>query len=339
MALAQRMAYFDGGFRYLGRDYAYKDVRHIDWWEGTDRQTGSDGKPIRRYCSRLSVTLANGTTVHIRTKHQWSRTNSTILADVHKVIVDAATKLHERSFDSRMDAYETAFAAKGFLQWDGYQITRDGSLYYRNSFCFSLNSPQVRCMLYPYKLVAMLGHRHWAGRLLMRLVRSEEVLDLTRDRDCFLFLLRRHMGLYWPKEVLRTYRGVSADGETTKPQPEPPAGPRANSHYVPPRDEAGAGSRPYEHPRTPREEYVPPPPPPKPKPRLGEEHYLGILELREGVVWAEVKSGYRSLAKRYHPDLVRGRGASAAELKAAEDKLKTINEAYAWLEDYYRMKP
>lgn len=339
MALAQRMAFFEGGFRYLGRDYLLRDIRHVDWWEGTDRQTGSDGKPIPRYRSRLSVTLASGKTLHIRAKHQWSRTNSTIIADVHKVMTDAATRLLERSFDHRMDGYEKDLKDKGYLAWGCHQITRDGSLYARNSYCFNLNEPQVRCMLYSFKLVAILSHPRWWGRLLMRFVRADETLELERDRDCFLYLLRKHMGLYWPKEVLRLYRGVAADGAVPQPQPEQAQGPRVNSHYVPPREDAPQGQSRTQ--QAPREEFVPPPPPPPPppKPRLGEEHYLGILELREGVAWAEVKSGYRSLAKRYHPDLMRGRGATAAELKVGEEKLKTINEAYAWLEDYYRMKP
>ncbi len=334
MALAQRMAFFDSGFRYLGRDYLMRDVRHVDWWEGTDRQRGSDGKAIPRYRARLSVTFANGKTLHIRTKRQWSRTNTTIIADVHKVITDAAARLLERSFDFRMDAHERELAQKAFLQWGDHQLTRDGSLYHRNSYCFSLNDPQVRCMLYPFKLVAIPGHPRWWGRLLMRFVRADETLELERDRDCFLYILRKHMGLFWPKEPLRLYRGMAADGaEKTPPKPEQPQGPRVNSHYVPPRESPQATPRPRQ------EEFVPPPPPPPPKPRLGEEYYLGILELREGVEWAEVKSGYRTLAKRYHPDLMRGRGAKEFELKVAEDKLKAINEAYAWLEDYYRMKP
>jgi len=314
-----------------------------DWWQGTDRQTGSDGKPIPRYRSRLKITLANGKTIPIRTKSQWSSTNSTILQDAHKVIAEAAEILLARSFNSRMDAYEKDFAQKGYVQWDDYQITRDGSLFYRASYCFNLNDPQVRSMLYSFKLVAMLGHKHWWGKLLMPFVRTDETLELERDRDCFLYLLRRHIGLYWPKEVLRVYRGIQADGTPVggaTPQGGQASGqgqPVPDYQSVPPRDTP----RPQEAPRARQNEYVPPPPPPPPppKPRLGEEHYLGILELREGVVWTEVKSGYRSLAKRYHPDLMRGRGASATELKLAEDKLKTINEAYAWLEDYYRMKP
>lgn len=321
MALAQRMTFYQDGFRYMGKDYLFRDVHHIDWWQAEDRQSGSDGKPIPSYRSKLSVSMASGKVVHIQTATQWSRTNSTILKDVHTVITEAAEKLLARSFDARMDAYEAELASKGYLIWGSYQITPDGNLFYRHSLCLNLNDATVRCLLYPFRLVAVRSHKHWWGRLLLRLVRNAEDIDLVRDRDCFLFLLRRHIGLYWPKEVLRTHHGQTADG---KPQPQPEAPKTASPGPIPPPHQQA---------------HTPPPPPPPPKPRLGVEHYLGVLEIRHTAAWPEVKSAYRTMAKRYHPDLMRGRGAPENALKQAEDTLKTVNEAFAWLEDYYRMRP
>ena len=51
---------------------------------------------------------------------------------------------------------------------------------------------------------------------------------------------------------------------------------------------------------------------------------LKILALQEPVVLHQVKSRYKELAKRYHPDANGG-------CKKSEDRLKSINEAYTFL--------
>ncbi len=60
---------------------------------------------------------------------------------------------------------------------------------------------------------------------------------------------------------------------------------------------------------------------PRPKPRTPEEEALHVLGLDPGSDFATVKRRYRELAKKHHPD---ANGGS----KQAEERLKTINQAY-----------
>lgn len=55
-----------------------------------------------------------------------------------------------------------------------------------------------------------------------------------------------------------------------------------------------------------------------------------VLGLKKGASAAEIKSAYRKLAKKYHPDANQGDQASS---KAAEKKFKEISAAYAILGD------
>ena len=53
---------------------------------------------------------------------------------------------------------------------------------------------------------------------------------------------------------------------------------------------------------------------------MEKRDYYEVLGLSKGASEAEIKKAYRSLAKKYHPDVNKEAGA--------EEKFKEINEAY-----------
>lgn len=59
-----------------------------------------------------------------------------------------------------------------------------------------------------------------------------------------------------------------------------------------------------------------------------------ILGVTTEVTLEELKDTYKSLAKAYHPDLLRAKNVSDKRLEAAEDKLRQINDAYALLQKH-----
>ncbi len=65
------------------------------------------------------------------------------------------------------------------------------------------------------------------------------------------------------------------------------------------------------------------------------EEYLQILGLGKNVTFIQIKTAYREMAKKHHPDLLRAKGIPMEKIKDAEDTLKTINKAYQWLSEYY----
>jgi hypothetical protein len=62
----------------------------------------------------------------------------------------------------------------------------------------------------------------------------------------------------------------------------------------------------------------------KRRPPTPEEEALAVLELDSGATAAEIKSRYKKLVKQHHPD------ANGGD-RAAEDRLKSINQAYTFL--------
>lgn len=61
------------------------------------------------------------------------------------------------------------------------------------------------------------------------------------------------------------------------------------------------------------------------------KNYYEVLGVPKTATEDELKKAYRTLSKKYHPDLQQGK--SDAEKKAAEEKFKDINEAYSVLGD------
>ena len=67
-------------------------------------------------------------------------------------------------------------------------------------------------------------------------------------------------------------------------------------------------------------------PRPPQRPRSKPEEMMGRLGLEGGLTLAELKRRYKQLAKKHHPDLHGGD-------RAAEERLKLINEAYTYLQE------
>ena len=65
-------------------------------------------------------------------------------------------------------------------------------------------------------------------------------------------------------------------------------------------------------------------PPRRPPPETEEQKALAVLDLKEPVTFADVKTRYKSLVKKLHPD------ANGGD-RDAEERLKTVNQAYAAL--------
>lgn len=64
--------------------------------------------------------------------------------------------------------------------------------------------------------------------------------------------------------------------------------------------------------------------PRRPKPRTPEDEALRVLDLEPGATFDVIKARYKALAKLHHPD------ANGGD-KAAEERLKSINQAYTLL--------
>lgn len=63
------------------------------------------------------------------------------------------------------------------------------------------------------------------------------------------------------------------------------------------------------------------------------EKHLAKLGLKKGASQKEIKSAYRKMAKKYHPDILKSKSLTEAQMAAATQAMREINAAYEWLEN------
>lgn len=63
-----------------------------------------------------------------------------------------------------------------------------------------------------------------------------------------------------------------------------------------------------------------------------------ILGIKESSTWEEIRFAYVELARRHHPDRLRGQGIPLNDIKNSEELLKAINVAYATLERRFNVR-
>jgi DnaJ-domain-containing protein 1 len=73
------------------------------------------------------------------------------------------------------------------------------------------------------------------------------------------------------------------------------------------------------------------PPSPLKGDALGSRNPYQVLGIDSTATAAEIKSAYRKLVAKHHPDKLRGQGAGAKALQEAEEKMRVYNAAYDML--------
>ncbi|GEM_PF-1757849 len=406
------LTFKDDDFWYRGQGYRYGEIEHIKYTATATKHSVNYIPTGTTYETYLSLILANGSHIQIQQENSFLRGKQQERAEA---VMKASSIFHEMTFTLRIENYEKQLGEKGYISWSDYQISKNGDLFKKHEFLFNLKDEKVQKSLHVFAFETGKKSEGFKEKII-KIWKSNEVIDISTDRDCFLYFMKHYLGYSWQNETVKNKRKPNkqefyeavlflgakickADGRVSSEEIKTFKtyfGIDENSHpgsakifsdavsstqgikesaqkvynlfngkkepleyivigllqiaatdgvitdeekniveavcrefHFPPRDierlfliyekirEERRSSKNYAS----KNSYI---------------EYLKILGLDSNASFDEIKTAYRELAKKHHPDLLLAQGVPIERVRDSEEVLKTINSAYRWLSDYYQ---
>lgn len=190
----KKLSLLDDGFEYASINYEYNEIKHVVFSAAEHRERTFFGSTRTRYRANLFLHLGRGIRVHIRQERTLFGGNEKERFDA---VLRAAYLLMDVTFEQRVEEYERQMESKGFVCWGDYQIGRNGDLFKNFELRFNILKDDITCELGPFHLNCRPRKRSFRDKLRTLLPGSSDVIDISIDKDCFLYVMKRYLGLSW----------------------------------------------------------------------------------------------------------------------------------------------
>lgn len=192
-----RLTFFDTRFEYLGKFYSYRDIQHIQF-TATATKKSVNFVPIgTNYDAQLILLFDDGRKLRVAQEYAF---RSQSQKDRSEAVMRAASLFLNLTFDQRADAYEKKIKEKGFVSWGRHQIAKDGDLFRNNELRFNILKDDVVCNLGPFHVECRKSDQNLQERLKGLWAGNAEIIDISVDKDCFLYIMKNYLGLAWKSQ-------------------------------------------------------------------------------------------------------------------------------------------
>ena len=189
----------DDCFVYKGKSFKYSDIRSIRFNATVTKHSVNFIPTGKSYDGTLEINLRSSTTVSIRPDTNWvggmRERGLNALHQIKEILSDI-------TFNQRLDAFEEEVKNKGFFSYGRYQFHRNGDLFRDRVYQFNLKDPSVTLGLSIFELHVN-RKRTGLGRAIKLVAGDDENINIEQDRDCFLYMMKHHIGFTWKNEIVR----------------------------------------------------------------------------------------------------------------------------------------
>jgi len=182
-------------FEYRGLTRRYSDILHIYYSAVQTRHSINFIPTGTTYSTDLRLIFAKSGVLRINQERRFFGGQR----DAFRAVARAAAIFSGITFWQRALDYERILESKGFVEWDTYQITKRGEIFFRHEQVCDLVADTHELGLRPFSVVLSkrkkdLGERFksvWSG---------DHEIPISQDRDVFLYLFKNWFGITWPNE-------------------------------------------------------------------------------------------------------------------------------------------
>jgi DnaJ like chaperone protein len=189
-----KLTLFDDAFEYAGKNYDYQNIEHVEFTAVSPRHSVNFIPAGTSYSSNLFLHLSDGRRLHIKQERVFLNRRE---KEHSEAVMRAAGIFMDITFNQRIEAYERQIEKKGFVSWGKHQLSRNGDLFRKNEFRLNILKTDIVCNLGPFHVECRKRKPGIAGKLKDLWSGPAEVIDISTDKDCFLYVMNRYFGLSW----------------------------------------------------------------------------------------------------------------------------------------------
>lgn len=194
------LIFYDEGFVYgEDCDYPYKHILSITYIATVIKKSINFVPTGTTYKIYLCLHLADKFNLRIEQERSFFGMKEKQKAEA---VMRASALFHEITFTHRMEGYEKQLEEKGFISWGNYQFSKDGDLFKQNEFLFNLKDDDVKKTLNVFAFQAGKKPKGFKGAL-VKFWKGTEIIDISKDRDCFLYFMKNYLGYTWTSEPVK----------------------------------------------------------------------------------------------------------------------------------------
>lgn len=189
----------DRTFHWRSIEYSYSQVTGI-YFTATITSHSLNGIPTgKSYEAALSINL-DREILRIEPKKGWF---GKLKVDGMQALQRANAILSQVTFNYRIVPYEDQFEKAGFFEYSGVQFHKDGHIFRGGQEVGSVQKDaDLSFHLSPFKLTLVRKTEGFAQKLVKAFVKNDIVIDLTLNRDCMIYMLKRVYGVAWKGEFI-----------------------------------------------------------------------------------------------------------------------------------------
>ena len=190
----EKLTFFDDKFEYHGKSYDYRDIEHVEFTAVTTKHSVNFVPAGTSYDASLLLHLRSGYQLHVKQERAFLKRKG---KERSEAVMRAAGIFMGITFNQRIEAYERQMEEKGFVIWGRHQISRNGDLFRKYELRFNIFKDNIECNLGPFQVECRKHNPGFGDKLKEMWSGCAEAIDISTDKDCFLYIMKYYLGLSW----------------------------------------------------------------------------------------------------------------------------------------------